>query len=140
MGVDCMALLEWQDQFSVGVADLDTEHKNLVGMLNSLHDSMKAGKGRERLPQLLGEMMRYTATHFEHEEQLMAQYEYPGLGTHRQAHALLKDQIGQMQGRLDNKSLNAQEVLSLLKEWLVNHIGSEDLQYGPFLAEAIRQR
>ena len=44
-----MALLTWQDKYSVGIAQIDDQHKQLIIMINELNDAMLAGKGKDVL-------------------------------------------------------------------------------------------
>ena len=39
-----MALIEWQDSFSVGVTRLDDDHKRLIGGINRIDEAEKSGK------------------------------------------------------------------------------------------------
>ena len=42
-------LLPWSDTFSVKIGIIDSQHKNLVGMVNDLHQAMHAGHGKDQL-------------------------------------------------------------------------------------------
>jgi hemerythrin len=46
-------LLAWKPEYSVGVSELDQQHKGLVAMMNELHDAMMQGKGSEVLGGIL---------------------------------------------------------------------------------------
>ncbi|MCA9557536.1 MAG: hemerythrin domain-containing protein, partial [Myxococcales bacterium] len=67
-----MALFEWSDDYSVKVPSIDAQHKQLVGLLNELHDGMFSGAGMAHLESVLGGLIEYTAHHFAHEEELFA--------------------------------------------------------------------
>ena len=81
-----MALIEWSDKLSVSMFEFDEEHKKLVGMINSLHEAMKSGKGKDLLPKTLDECTNYALKHFAHEEKLMVQYQYPEYKKHKAVH------------------------------------------------------
>ena len=38
-----MALLQWKDRYSVGIAAVDHEHKELIGLINRLYDEWVQG-------------------------------------------------------------------------------------------------
>ena len=38
-----MSLIEWKDEFSVGVAEVDLEHRDLIDLINDLHSLMGEG-------------------------------------------------------------------------------------------------
>ncbi len=40
-----MAFFEWTHAFSVGVEEIDQQHKRLMGLVNRLHDAIACGSG-----------------------------------------------------------------------------------------------
>ena len=44
-----MSLIQWSDEYSVMVREMDDQHKTLVGMINDLHEAMKSGKGKDKM-------------------------------------------------------------------------------------------
>ena len=44
-----MPMMAWSEKLSVGITQLDNEHKKLVGMLNDLYDGIYSRKGKEFL-------------------------------------------------------------------------------------------
>ncbi|HON01092.1 MAG TPA: hemerythrin domain-containing protein, partial [Acidobacteriota bacterium] len=59
-----MPLIQWENRFSVGIRKLDQQHKGLVGMINELHDAMKAGKGQEVISEIVQRLAAYARNHF----------------------------------------------------------------------------
>ncbi len=47
MGEILVAFIDWNENFSVNFAEFDEEHKKIVRMVNSLHEIIKVGKGKE---------------------------------------------------------------------------------------------
>lgn len=72
-----MAFFEWKNEYSVGIAKIDGQHKALVGFLNELFEAMRAGKGKDALDAVMKNLVEYTKTHFATEENFMKQYKYP---------------------------------------------------------------
>ena len=129
-----MALLTWNDSFSVKVRQFDDQHKKLVGMVNDLHDAMKEGKGKEVLEKILNGLIQYTSTHFAEEERLMKQHGYPDYEQHKKEHNQLVLQVLDLQkNHKEGKAILTQSVMTFLKDWLQKHIQGEDKNYGPFL-------
>ncbi len=129
-----MALITWNDNYSVMVNKFDDQHKKLIGMVNDLHDAMKVGKGKEVLEKVLTGLIQYTKTHFEDEERLMKLHNYPNYEQHKKEHNLLTLQVLDLQKNfIEGKAVLTQNVMTFLKEWLQNHIKAEDKNYGPFL-------
>ncbi len=136
-----MTLVEWNEKLSVGVAIIDDEHKNLVGMLNKLYDAMQAKHSEEALGKVLDELVAYTASHFKHEEALFAKAGYPAAAEHEKEHTDLTKQVLDVQKKYREGATAtlSTEVLNFLRKWLLTHILGSDKKYGPHLnAKGIR--
>jgi len=130
-----MALLNWNELLSVGVAEFDAQHKKLVGMINTLHDAMAKGQGREVLKPILDGLMDYTQTHFAAEERRMQQCGYPAYLQHKVQHDALMRKVNDLKKRFEaGQGTLTVEILNFLKDWLVNHIQGTDKKYAPFLS------
>jgi hemerythrin len=75
--------VQWKDEYSVGIESIDSQHKKLLGLINSLQTAVnyKTGEAFER--EALDELVDYTKTHFKFEEDMMEQNGYPEFTTHR---------------------------------------------------------
>jgi hemerythrin len=134
-GDPAMALITWSVKYSVGVEEMDKQHRRLIDLLNLLHETMLAGKGKEIIGSVLEDLISYTLDHFSSEEQFMGEIHFPGLVTQRYEHASLR------QKALDiNSDFNAGKVsvtvdlLNFLKDWVNNHILESDMKYGEHYA------
>ncbi len=129
-----MALMEWSDNLSVNVKQIDEEHKKLVGMLNDLHDAMKQGKGSDVSGKVLSGLVQYVATHFSNEEKLMKENAYPEYLRHKKEHDDLTKQALDLQQQFQTgKPVLTIELMKFLKDWLSNHILGTDKKYSPYL-------
>lgn len=129
-----MALFVWSDRYSVNINEIDNQHKKLVDLLNSLHDSMKAGRGNEVLGKTLTELIQYVGTHFATEEKLFRTYGYPEYSAHKAEHDKLTQKAIELQKNFQQGApVLTVEVLGFLKDWLQNHILGTDKKYSQFL-------
>ncbi len=125
-----MALIEWQPRFTVGVPDLDKQHKKLIALINDLHDAMLSGKGSAAQQGILAELIQYTRTHFEVEEAFMRSVQFPGFGDHRLNHEKLTRDVLVFQKNLQaGNVILSIDLMTFLRDWLQNHILVEDSQY-----------
>jgi len=125
-----MGLIKWSDKLSVGNTQIDSEHKNLVNLVNRLHDALKAGKAKEEIGSVLSELVNYTMVHFKNEEALMAKGNYPGLAEHQKQHRELKVQVQELLKKHNAKSVTLGiETANFLRDWLQKHIMQTDKQY-----------
>lgn len=129
-----MALLTWNDSYSVGVKMLDDQHKGLVSVLNELHAAMMGGKAKDITGPLLRSLVKYTEQHFTAEEALLTRSNYPRLAEHKTHHQGLTRQVLEFAGRFERGEISLTvQLLTFLRDWLTNHILKEDHQYGPWL-------
>jgi len=132
-----MAYIDWSDEFSVKVEEVDDDHKRLVNMVNELHDLFGQGAvDKDGLLDLLEKLLSYTSWHFRHEERLMQNYSDPELFNHKKEHEDLEKQATELYEKLlgGDDSVPAM-LLPFLKDWLINHIAGTDKQMGHFLAQ-----
>jgi hemerythrin len=130
-----MAFMKWTDNMSVGVAQLDSEHKQLIKIINQLYDGMSTGSAKLILKKVFDAMVVYTDEHFGHEERLFEQTQYPLTAEHKAQHEELRQLLVKFRGESDRKdnALLALELLCALKEWLEQHIMRDDKKYGAHL-------
>ena len=129
-----MALLDWNDSYSVRIRAFDEQHRHLFDLLNKLHDAMKSGKSNTVLGPVLQELVRYTTTHFESEEHLMQQHRYPMLSEHRRLHRELAAQVTDFEQKYQAGTvLLGLPLMEFLRSWLTHHIVECDRDYSGFL-------
>jgi hemerythrin len=130
-----MAMMEWQDSFSVGVTAMDIQHKQLVAMVNQLYEAMRLSKGDAVIGTILPSLVQYTKSHFTAEEKLMKDTNFPGLAAHQAIHQQLTQKAVELLEKIKaGKMVPTVSLASFLKDWLVNHIQGQDQQYGRHIA------
>ncbi len=133
-------LITWTDEYSVGVLSMDQHHKKLVRMINEFYTAFKKGEGTERVKKILQDLISYTKYHFSAEEELMRKAQYPQLDQQIKLHKSLLGTAQQMQQRWrDGDSSVPHELISILQEWLVEHITATDKKYGPVVNKYLDQ-
>lgn len=129
-----MAMVQWSDEYSVGIQEIDEQHQVLVGMINELYVSMAQKDGSEKIGAILSRLVDYTKIHFAVEECLMRMFNYPGYEPHKRIHDALVERVGELVGKYQKGDGQVSvELLFLLKDWLLDHIKEKDTDYAPFL-------
>jgi len=127
-------LFTWSDEYTVGIQEVDEQHKTLVGLLNQLHDAIHRKVGRVASREILDRLAEYTTTHFLLEESLMRVAGYPGFTIHKQQHEDLLHEVHDLQRKLDQEHVTITfELLHFLKSWLTQHIIESDKRFGAYL-------
>ena len=124
-----MALIEWQDSYSVGVDKLDDDHKRLIDIIKRIDEAEKSGKS---VQWALEELRNYAAYHFKAEEECMKAADYPGIDKHKQEHKAFVEWLASVE-RTYNLSPDAhfhiaETVNDYLSDWLKHHILVVDMQ------------
>ena len=131
-----MEKIEWNSSFSVGVALLDEQHKQLISMTNLLLSDPEATVYSERISELLSGLTKYAIDHFKTEEGLLEKYNYHELVAHKKEHKTFRLKVVALcQDTIDHKASVPEELLQYLMEWWVNHILTVDMRYRSFLME-----
>jgi hemerythrin len=129
-----MAFVDWDEKYSVGIKDIDTQHKRLFDLINEFYEAVKDGKIAAGTAKVIDGLLSYTVFHFGFEERLMERYSYAGLAGQKVSHKIFTDKIAEYQARFaSGKLLMTIEVTNYLKTWLTEHIMKSDMQYAPVL-------
>jgi hemerythrin len=122
-----VTLLEWRDEFRIGIAEVDHEHRELIGLINSLHGRLvEPGQGAG-VSEFLGELHAQISAHFALEEKVMRSRHYAHFADHKQDHERLLDEIREimdayeLHGRYDAGALAA-----ALDTWFGEHFRKRD--------------
>ena len=126
-----MPYFSWSPAYSVGLREIDLQHKSLVQAVNALHVALHSEQGAKDLSWILNFLANYTTEHFQREEELMELFAFPQQEEHVQLHKELLGQVGAFLGRYQSgEEAISQDLLDFLKRWLVVHIGDEDRRLG----------
>lgn len=113
---------------------IDREHAILFEHINTLQDVINGASSRHLIGQVLEGLVEYTKTHFYVEEELMLSFNYPGYSDHKTAHTKFKNTMNQLLEQYQRGETDiGEELMNMLKDWLVNHIQKIDAQLAEFL-------
>jgi hemerythrin len=131
-----MVFIAWRPEFSVGIVELDDDHRHLIALLNESHSAlaMDEDKGRLALRSILESLIWYTRSHFKAEEVLMQHYAYPKSASHKAEHDRLTKQVTQFANsfKLGSNAISLEVATMLEEEWLGKHILQCDAAYAHF--------
>jgi hemerythrin len=85
--------IQWEENLRLGVAVIDEQHEAIFAHFVKLSDALYEGKGSDEVIELLKYLNEYTTTHMSDEENIMRQYNYPGLNDQLQQHATFKENV-----------------------------------------------
>lgn len=122
-----MSRLQWRDEFSVGIAEVDHEHRELIQLINELQKNLRAGDDADKILESLGEIYAQIAAHFALEEKMMRNTRYPAYAEHKEDHETLMDDLRDiMDGVEDDGVLDEAQLTDDLDRWFSDHFRTHD--------------
>ena len=133
--------LEWQNEFQIGIEEIDKAHRQLYDKINVFISTGK-NEGYKATREVFTFLASHTEIHFRTEENLMQRYNYPFLESHLQEHkhfienfmALKEEAEG---GTCDPLYLSFRTQL-LLFDWFNGHVAKSDRHMGRYLLNAMQ--
>ena len=128
-----MEPIQWSRWMSVGIDDLDEDHRVLIAIVNKLYDDVNRGDSKV-VESILDELIAYTRHHFAAEEACMAQANYPTFTAHKALHDSLTRQVETYRDLFREKQgdISGEEVFIFCADWLGKHILKEDTRFGEY--------
>ncbi|MEW5772444.1 MAG: bacteriohemerythrin [Thermodesulfobacteriota bacterium] len=131
-----LGLFSWHDEYALGVADIDREHRRLFDAAGKVHELLLRSAGRAAVEEGVDGLIQVAANHFRTEEALLERAGYPGLDRHRSLHRELLREIQDKKERIRDNNLNMSiEFLAFAKAWILDHILTADREFAPFLLD-----
>ncbi len=130
---DAGAPLSWTEEMSVGISDIDEEHRMLLGLIARIGEATDRKSPRAEIAHIFDRLIEYTERHFEHEEALFRKHGYPGIDEHIAEHRALTEQVLEL--NRDRGSVLPENISGFLVDWLKVHIMGSDKKYVDFFQE-----
>ncbi len=125
-----MSLIEWNDEFSVGISAVDHEHRELIGLINELYANLSGGAPEITIVDFLGELYARISAHFALEEKIMRDRKYDQYEDHKADHERLLDEIRDIMDDYDDNESFSEEILGeRLKSWFSDHFKTKDARF-----------
>ena len=129
-----MVFASWGPDYSVGVAELDAQHRNLFDLVKDFDDCIRRGLARESIARDIDALIQYSRYHFSYEEKLMKKYGYTEIAEQVADHCEFVTAVTDFQDRwVAGGLVTAREVSTFMKEWLTGHILGSDMRYAECL-------
>jgi hemerythrin len=129
-----MKLIEWRNEFKLGIEEVDFEHQELIELINASYSEADKKDSSMAVLYFLGEIYSKISAHFALEEKHMKELNYDQYEDHKQDHErLLDDILDIMDNFRDTASLDREEFGKRLTEWFTQHFKTKDARLHKFL-------
>ncbi len=148
--------IQWRDRMTIDHGVIDHDHHTLIGLINEFCNARLDDAGMFELQHIFERLDRYTAVHFQREEQLQCAIKYPFGEAHQREHLVLFRKMEDLRRRFATLVQTAgdlamvsvtprPELISLhttmtefLHFWLVDHIIKSDLRMRSYAGQIAR--
>jgi len=125
-----MSLIQWKEEFKLGVAAMDREHLGLIKAMNDVHELAEQKADKDTVNDAIVELANLTVAHFEAEERHMEKMDYPDLSRHKHIHKTMLSEIGKHHETfLEGDGSVDPAFFKFLVHWLSAHICHIDRKY-----------
>jgi len=112
-----MALMIWEDKYSVNVNEVDGQHQEIFRLVNALDDSLS--DDRVVIAERLNALVAYVVDHFNTEEKYMQETNYPEYEAHKKMHDDLVTQVAAIQAKFNTGETEITgEITAFVRDWL----------------------
>jgi len=130
--------LKWDDYYSLGNEKIDKQHRELFDLVNSLISSCDDGDDTGIIKKTLLFLADYTLQHFNDEEALQKECNYPEYEKHKKLHDDFKKVVSDLVHRYSisgSSSDFCKDIKKIAIKWLVKHVMNEDKKISVYLKE-----
>jgi hemerythrin len=135
-------LVEWDDQYVVGIPLIDEQHKTLINMTNELYLGCLKGDAAAEAYFLktIHKAVDYVRFHFSSEEKLLNRIGYPNFTAHKKEHEdFAREIIQQVEAFQAGKKFVPNVFVRFLRDWVLTHIAVSDKGYAKYLVDMKKQ-
>ena len=135
----------WDNSYSIGVRNVDKQHKVFFEMFDNFRDNYKSSamakaddEVKMKIYLYLLKLRRYALNHFVTEEEYMIRYRYPNYSEHRTKHDAFIKQLFELEERFYSlNNLSPNNINDFILSWLDGHIKGMDKDFGRYLNDVI---
>ena len=128
--------VKWTNRLDVHIPEVDSQHRQLCQYINELYNAMKANRTNSEIQNIMKKLRDYTAKHFNDEEKLFETTGYPATAEHKDVHNKFVAKIDEFESQLEKGTATvSMDLLTFLKDWLINHIAGMDPTYVPYVKD-----
>jgi len=124
-----MRLMNWKDEYKVGIDAIDNEHRELIETINRLHEELDSPDRKRTVPGFFRRLLVEIKAHFAHEEEFMREHHYAGLSAHKEDHDLLLDELRDIMEAFERSlEIDSVDLSMRLDAWFFRHFHHYDTQ------------
>ncbi len=122
--------ISWNDAMSVGIAEVDEDHRRFIALLDRFNEAVSSRMALTEVQVRLQSILDDALAHFAREEELFRQWRYAQADDHARMHGQLVESIRQTKSKVsDGTDVQWINAGFKLKQALIDHILQQDMKY-----------
>ena len=123
----------WDNRYNTYVDEIDEQHQRLIKLIRKMRAVVENQFNQQIQISVLDELLDYTHYHFNTEETLMVEHQYPFSEIHKRQHDDFTFRIREFREDFCQGKAQAFRLLSFLINWLIDHILVSDKELCRYL-------
>lgn len=117
-----------------GENTIDAEHDLQMQLLDALLKALERGGDFSPVKHILDQFIEFSDMHFLSEQLVMRLHGYPGYEPHLEEHTRLMKKVREIRENVfRGERAPSLQLVHELRNWLLNHISTEDVAFGEYL-------
>ena len=132
---------EWTPEMSVGIGDIDVQHRKMTRKINEISEAVDASKSKEEIIEAIKFFEAYSEEHFKTEEGYMQLYRYPEYISHQKEHIQIMADMAEIREKFNLGKIAEKEVYEgsrKVSDWFVAHMKTTDSRMALFLRGKVK--
>ncbi|MCL2170302.1 MAG: bacteriohemerythrin [Defluviitaleaceae bacterium] len=125
--------LKLTKNLETGIALVDQQHRELIDAVNGLEGMREKVKDPAVMAETMDFLATYCIMHFDTEEEIMRESNFPEIALHEKEHRLFVDKFVEYKDKFENEGFSDElftDLSRFLKIWILKHIAESDLDMG----------
>ena len=127
--------MQWRDEYSVGIAEIDDQHKGVIDLFAVIDAAIDNREGWSDVFFKLEKLREHARFHFALEESLMRMHGYPKQAEHVDHHKHFMDKLDQLQMTTLSRQVTM-NTISYLNHWYADHMQTQDRDFVRYIIDS----
>jgi hemerythrin-like metal-binding protein len=129
-------MFTWNEQWSMGIPEIDHQHKELIELIGEIVLCAAKKLSKEDIEKIFHELETKMTRHFSREVSYMKEYKYPDISEHAAEHKKVLEDLKIVKTNVfDYDDMSISELLVSLKNYFVRHLITTDQKLYDYLKE-----
>ena len=135
--------LEWDKSLELGFDEIDNQHRLIFEHFYKLSEATQRGDANEILEEMVLFIFDYAQVHFNTEDKIMVEYEYPEIELQRKEHSEFTRDADEFKNQIEHEGATrelAVKITGKLFRWIIQHIRKNDKEMVEYVKKSIALR